>query len=272
MFRKVFFLLCSVFLFSFHAAAQVAQIKSAFTNFEFQKVVDIWEKSGTKFSGSDAEKKEVLMLLGASYYSLGDLINSSKTFSELISTDTAYSPDPSFFSPKIIGFYSEIKDTYLSGFRNAGAKELPAKKDTVIKIPEPLLIREELKYSPDKIQTSLLSNLVFPGSGHFFKDGLTVKAVIYGSVSLVTLSSSLYFALRTNQLKDEYLTETNIPGISEKYDNYNSAYKMRNISLILFALNWTLSQIDLNLFSDLYSSVTYKASDDQVSCSLFLRF
>ncbi|MCK6604861.1 MAG: hypothetical protein HUU43_04865 [Ignavibacteriaceae bacterium] len=272
MVRRFRFLLSAVVLFCFSASAQTGEIKEAFVNFEYGRAIEIWELNGKNLNLPSGEKKDLLMIIGASYYSLGDLINASKSFSEIIAADTSYSPDQSFYSPKIIGFYSEIKETYLIGFRNAGSGEGVIKKDTLQVMPEPVIIRSEFKYSPSLIQNAVLTNLLLPGSGHYLTSGLTARSLLYDSLSLITLTASVYFTVQTDRLKNEYLSENNTELISSRYDDYNSAYKMRNLSYILFALNWAISQADLHLFSDLYSVITYDSKRDLISYNISLRF
>jgi hypothetical protein len=70
----------------------------------------------------------------------------------------------------------------------------------------------------------------------------------------------IYFSIDANKKEELYAKETD-PGLIEyRYDNYNRAYKLRNISIAAFAGIWLYSQIDLLFFSDLFE-VNIKESD-----------
>ena len=63
------------------------------------------------------------------------------------------------------------------------------------------------------------------------------------------MASGIYYIVKTNSREHDYLNETDRQKIAEKYDDYNSAYKTRNILLGAYAAIWTVAQLDLLFFS-----------------------
>ena len=60
----------------------------------------------------------------------------------------------------------------------------------------------------------------------------------------------IYFIFDSNSKQNSYLNEIDLELIQNKYDRYNSAYKIRNAFIISSVVLWLYAQIDLFFFSD----------------------
>jgi hypothetical protein len=90
--------------------------------------------------------------------------------------------------------------------------------------------------------------------------GSSLKAWTLTGLSAAAIGSIIYFSIDANKKEELYSKETD-PGLIEyRYDNYNRAYQLRNISIAAFAGIWLYSQIDLLFFSDLFE-VNIKESE-----------
>ena len=108
----------------------------------------------------------------------------------------------------------------------------------------------------------MLRSLILPGWGHFYSSDDT-KGYILSSLSAVTLGVMIYSIFDTQTKENEYLAETTPLLIQEKYGQYNSSYKTRNILIASYALLWMYSQIDLLYFSANNSSLRISVSFEE---------
>jgi hypothetical protein len=72
----------------------------------------------------------------------------------------------------------------------------------------------------------------------------------------------LYYIIDTGNKRMSYLNAQDPDLISEKYKSYNSSYKMRNISIIVYSAIWLFSQFDIltSDYIELYSPPLYTQS------------
>ena len=70
--------------------------------------------------------------------------------------------------------------------------------------------------------------------------------------SPATLVSGIYYIFLTSKRENDYLNETREIEIERKYNAYNSAYKRRNILLVLYGVIWIYSQYDLLVNGERY--------------------
>ena len=92
-------------------------------------------------------------------------------------------------------------------------------------------------------------SILFPGMGHLYLSN-NAKGWILTSLNTAALGSMLYFIFDSRNKELDYLEQTEPALINEKYDKYNTSYKIRNTLIITYAVIWIYSQIDLLFFSD----------------------
>jgi hypothetical protein len=179
-----------------------------------------------------------------SHYSRADDRSASYSFIEILKIDTSYSLDPSTNSPKIISFFDEIKEEYLSSIREMKDPPTIIKYDTVY---VPVNVRDiQSEYI---LKQALIRSVFLPGSGHLYKEG-NLKSWILTSLSVASISAGVYYIIDSNKKEKLYLEETDRDKIPDKYREYNSSYRMRNFAFISFAALWLYSQLDLLFFLD----------------------
>jgi hypothetical protein len=80
--------------------------------------------------------------------------------------------------------------------------------------------------------------------------GNSTKGWLMSTASAALIGGIIYYIFETNSRENDYLFESNKEKIAAAYDNYNSAYKIRNSLIISYALLWIYSQLDILLLSE----------------------
>jgi hypothetical protein len=207
-------------------------IDQAYKSFNYDEVIILCQKALQDTAQSNPETLvDIYRFMGLSYYALGEMGPSYNKFHLLLTLNPRYQLDPSRTPPKVLRFFNEIKAT----FKERPDKSTITRSDTVF-----------FHDGPGK--SSLIYSFILPGSGHVH-EGFKTKGWILTSSALVALGSSIYFIFETNNREKNYLNAVEKDIIEQKYQEYNDAYRMRNLSLGLFAGVWLYSQIDLLFIS-----------------------
>ena len=225
---------------SFAQDAEVLDsIKSNFERNNYSKVIDFSNEyllTGTNLN--EDELTEIYLMRSVSYFALSKKDSAKFSFIELLKIDKNFDPDPAIVSPKIINFFKPIKSDFHKMTNHI------KDEDTTIKNGEYNNLTLQNSYT----SSSIMKNMVLPGWGHF-NSGNTTKAILLTSVSSVLLGSSIYYTIKTNDLHNQYLSESDTDLIADKYNDYNASYKTRNILLASYAVVWIYSILDVWLFS-----------------------
>ena len=91
----------------------------------------------------------------------------------------------------------------------------------------------------------------------------TAKGILFMGAGLLTLGSSVYFFIDANNKENKYLNETDPRVIGSRYNDYNSAYKIRNTLIISYIVIWIYTQIDMLLFSRNDDSIENNSTSGQ---------
>lgn len=218
----------------------IDSLKKMFNSFEYMKVITYSGKLLLNKELDSREKTEILKMKAISHYLLWDEQSSELYFLELLKINRDYELDTRETSPKIVAFFNKIKDNYLYELY----KEI-AKKDSLEEIkPVPpeqrVVIVKEQNYN-------YLKSMIIPGWGQYCS-GEKVKGISFGILSSAALISSVYFIFDANRKEKEYLRETDPANIESMYQDYNTAYKWRNISLAIYSALWIYLQLDFYIF------------------------
>ncbi len=251
--RLLSFLLILVFFCRIGLAqsiqVKVSDVQKAFSSFEYKKVISLSaELLRQKENLSENEIIDVLRMRAIAYYVLDEDELATLAFLEILKIKPDYQLDKLKNSPKIISFFEKIKNNYLSEKK----KSEQIKKTENTKEPKPDLSR---------FRKSVLRSIVFPGWGHLYS-GQKEKGLILTGLSAASLSASVYFILRTNDLEKKYLNALEQNDIDRKYTAYNRSFKIRNGVLLAYALVWGYAQFDL-------TAALFRNPKRQLTLSLF---
>jgi len=246
----LFFILAANFF------AQSIKIDSVFSEYRannYKKVIELSNKLLKKNKNLNNENLISLYEMTAvSYFALGEKDSSKINFIEILKLNENYAPDPYFISPKIIRFFETIKSDYLQIkdiVKEENNNQQRKRIDSLTAEQKSLAFKTELDEAKSSAANSMFRSAVFPGWGHLYS-GYKTKGIILSSVNAALLGSAIYFSVETNKLEKDYLLESNKDLIDAKYDEYNSAYKIRNTLYAAYAAFWLFSQIDLLFFNE----------------------
>lgn len=220
------------------------KIKAEFINFQYKELIkdaDELLKNGPDYDSSTVI--EVYRMKAVSHFSLMQDKEAENSFRKILELDTAFSLDPYQNSPKIIQFFSDLKLTYISGLKKIEEEKILIKPDTVyitkeVQVP----IRQE------SANPKIIRSLILPGWGHLYS-GEKTKGWFLASLGSLSFLSSLYFTIDASSKEKLYSNETNLNRINTRYNDFNTSYKIRNISLLTFAAVWIYSQLDILFLS-----------------------
>lgn len=228
---------------SFAQEESFIKIKKLFEAFDYNDVIKSSEELLQKGNLGDSLTIELHLMRAIAFYSNGDEISTKKSFENILKIKKNFTPDPSRIPPKLIKIFGEVKTDYL---RNN--PEIEAPKDTT-------KVKQEIKPEDfGSFRSAAITNLLLAGAGQFHI-GNTSKGWIVSSASVLNLGAMIYFIIDTKKKENNYLNESDRTLIPQRYDDYNKAYKVRNVLIATYAAIWIYSQIDL-LFSDGENSVT----------------
>lgn len=217
--------------------ASVDDVRTGYRSFEYEKVIRLSDQILKQGNVSDSLAVELYMMQAASYFSLGDENSARNSFRQLIRKNKNFTPDPVLYSPKIISIFNEVRAEFSEAEIIKSAEADSLNKATSIKTQAQMTLR-----------SALVKNIVVPGWGQI-QNGHSWKGGIITGAGLAALGGMIYFIADANKKETEYLNERDPLLIQGKYDDYNSAYKTRNVFIISYLAVWLYSQIDLIFFS-----------------------
>lgn len=234
----ILFLIASGITFS-QTQITISDIYEKYESFEYRDVIRLTEIF--LFNNPGITKKDsidVLTMKAVSFYSLNDEVSAEKTLREILDLDRNYELNPSSISPKIISLFEQLKVQYAPPQKEEATKKIIDKP--VKEANYDLLISTK----NDVYINTFARSIIFPGLGHLYIDNST-KGWTLSALTAVTLPAMVYFIFDASSKENNYLNEVNPDLIEQKYSDYNSSYKTRNIFIAAFAAVWIYSQIDL---------------------------
>ncbi len=240
------------FLFAAGSLAQtkinpVDSLKEKFEAFNYTEVISKAD-SLIKFNLnlSNSQLIEILRMKAISEFSLLNDLAAKNSFISILQMNKDYQLDSARTSPKIISFFNDVKAKYLAELNKQEQLNLAADSLYSFKL------RQQRERVESKFRNSVIRSLVLPGLGQLYL-GEKTKGLLLTSLSAVSLGSMIYFIIDSNNKERDYLNSSDPAAVQNNYDSYNNSYKLRNTSIITFAVLWLYSQIDLLLFSDFNS-------------------
>jgi hypothetical protein len=226
-------------LFAQDANHSISLLKNELESFRYKNVI---EHADSIILHSDILSRptliEIYRMKATAQFSLSDIEGTKITFLNILNIDTTHTLDPSNTSPKIITFFNQVRHDYLAEL-SMQKRTLKVKPDTVVihDVTASLLLKQ-----------AAIRSILFPGLGHFYLDQ-NIKGIALSSLSAVALSSTIYFIIESNNKQKDYLNARDPLLIQTKYNEYNTSYKLRNISIFALAAVWIYTQIDLLFLS-----------------------
>lgn len=223
--------------------SQLDSLDQQFESFQYIRVITTAD-SLLKLNVGFTEKQliKIYRVKGISEYSLQEEINSRNSFRAILNIDSTYQLDSAKTSPKIISFFKSVKEKYLDDLairKRLNAEQEAFRNSHLIPKATPVEI----------LRTTMIRSLILPGLGHIHM-GEKSKGIILASLSAVSLGSMVYFIIDANNKENDYLAEKDPNLMGALYSDFENSRKIRNISLISFAVLWLYSQIDILFFTD----------------------
>jgi TM2 domain-containing membrane protein YozV len=232
---KIKFIILLVFLVSSISNAQevsYGRLKQMYENFEYENVLKYSEQLITSGNLTDSLKINVHLMRAKILYKSENDTASRKSFESILVINKNYTPDQSQISPKLISIFNEVKTEYIR--RNPDIVQPGDSTKTIdqFKFTEPLFIKN-----------AIVKNILLPGLGQI-QFGQPTKGWITASLFTINLGAMIYSIIDTKSKENAYLNEANELQIQPRYDEYNKAYKTRNVLIISCAAVWLYSQLD----------------------------
>lgn len=241
------FLLLFTLLFSFSVKAQVQNevenIRELFQNFQYREAIHKIDSLVSFSKLKQSNYNEIMMYKAVAYYALSEDDSVEKTFLEVINIDPIYMPDSSLFSPKIISYYSKVRNDYLATYKIKREAQLGYATR----------FREEYN-------NIILRSLALPGWGHIYM-GKRQTGYILSAVGGLSLTSFLYFLIDSNEKESRYFNEKDPKKLNERKSDYIEAKGLKTFSLLTYAFVWVYSQLDILVFTDLHEMRVVYASN-----------
>jgi hypothetical protein len=220
-------------------------LKSRFQSFNYGGVISLSDTLLKDKQEFTPEKLiQIYLLRGISFYSITKEDSARSSFIEILNINPEYSPNPSEISPKIINLFEKLRSDFLKIKGNTDTRdETPDSISTFLSNPGLLKIEKDI------FVQSVVRSALLPGFGHLYlKENF--RGWFLTSISAASIGSMIYFIFDSNTKQNSYLDEIDLDLIQNKYDRYNSAYKIRNALIISSVVLWLYAQIDLLFFSD----------------------
>ena len=215
-----------------------SNLQNSFIAFEYNEVIAKAEKLlETPDIDTTGTLIEIYRMKAIAHFSLSDLENARISFQNILSIKPDYQLDPIQNSPKIIIIFQSVQ----TQFQPADSVNVVLVKA----ITEDSTLSESADIPNEDIDFKAISrSMILPGWGHHqFKR--SQKGWLLTTTAVLSLASTSYFYFDAQRKEEAYLLERNTDRIREKYNLYNTSYRLRNISIAAYGLIWLYSQYDI---------------------------
>jgi hypothetical protein len=248
-----------IFIFLIASSYSIAQeatyekAKKLYENFDSQGFLKMSDQLIKKGTLSDSLMINLYEMRAIVFYMNGDEQSIRKSFESILTIQKKYSPDPEIISDILIQIFKEVKTEYT---RNHPEQNV---------LKDSTQVKQEIKViAPHILRNAITQNILLPGLGHIYASNKT-KGWITAVASVVNIGALSYFIFDTKSKEDAYLNETNKSLIQQKYNDYNSAYKTRNVLIVSYIAIWLYSQIDMLFFSNNFESSTVNQTSNLIT-------
>jgi hypothetical protein len=256
-------------------------LKKKYESFAYRDVITIAENA---LQQKDKIAKHDLIQIHSykaiAHFSIREERFAEKSFIEILKIDTGYVLNEETISPKIVSFYQGVKQAYIKTLPPV----IPVVTDTIPKTPvkeNPVIIQQPVKTETKTVIEYYFPyrSMILPGWEQIRNDD-SPKGWVMASAAGVSFLSTVYFIFDCNSKQSDYLNESNRSLIGSKYSSYNTSYKIRNVSIAVFAAVWAAAQLDLLFFppqikqeqQTVYYEITPGIQPDGITLGLNLHF
>ncbi|MFH1197391.1 MAG: hypothetical protein V1720_16955 [bacterium] len=242
---RYYIILAYIFIVFNSISAQqeiLSEIRYKFETFQYEDVVRLSDQIIATYRDLSPDTLlSVYTMKAVSHYNLNQDELSRRSFIELLKIKKDYNLDPIIISPKIITFFESVRTDY--------NRILDTKNDVNNQTRDSIQtnLNTISSSSFSNYQSSILQSFLLPGLGHLTSNR-PVEGWVLTSLSAINIGSLIYFVFDTNKKEDQYLSEPDPLFVQEKYNQYNSSYKIRNVLIASYIIIWTYSQLDMLLF------------------------
>jgi hypothetical protein len=211
-------------------SSEIQALENDLKDFNYQIVLN---KGRFLLSESNITKKDSLQIYGYilnAAYSLNDTTMAKDIIKDALKSFPSFAPDPRITSPKIVNYFNSVRMRFI----NSKPEEQPIVND-----------RKNLLIKPVPTKY-LLTSILYPGSSHWFKG--YKKGYYFTGISTILLGGIVYSSLKVGDTRENYMQAKTNENFDRLYNDYNSAYKIRN-SLIL-----TYMAFNIYTLYDFYSN------------------
>ena len=205
------------------------QMTQAFRQLDYETAKKIGRQIEAGFkSYTPIELLETHKILGVIAYQDGNLPEANGQFEQALSIDRTARLDSVYVSPKIIKFFNDLKESY-----NSRTKADETEKS----------VQYRYLVQPDPRPAATLRSIILPGWGQLYKNDKRKGYILVGSTATVILTTALFHFVQ-KEAHDQYLKASDPKIIEQKYDKYNSFYKLRNNTALLAGGIWLYAFFD----------------------------
>lgn len=211
-------------------SAEIQLLENDLRNFNYPKVLT---KGRFLLSEPNITKKDSLKIyeyIINAAYSLNDTISAKNVIKDALKCSQNFSPDPRITSPKIISYFNSVKAKL---------------DDSTQKVKSETTEPPSLTFEPVAAKY-LLTSLLYPGSSHLIRG--YKKGYYFTGISSILLGTIVYSSIQVADTRDKYMRARSNVNFDELYNNYNSAYKIRNVLVFSYFV------FNLYTLYDFYSS------------------
>ena len=234
MIKKICLILILLFInyaavFSQNQQALVQQMMQAFRQLDYGTAQKIGKQITADYkSFTPLELLETHKILGVIAYQDGDISEANAQFELALSIDRTAQLDSVYVSPKIIQFFRDLKLSYRSKKESSETEKS---------------IQYRYLVQPDPRPAATLRSMIIPGWGQLYKNDKTKGYILIGSTASVAAATVIFHVLQKD-FHNQYLKATDPKIIEQKYDKYNSFYKLRNNTALVAGGIWLYSFFD----------------------------
>ncbi|MEJ2636156.1 MAG: hypothetical protein P8184_12800 [Calditrichia bacterium] len=226
-------------LYSQNLQSEIQSLENDLRKFEYQKVYEKGQFLLTESYITKEDSIRIYQFMIDALFALSDTSTAKNMVEDLLSCCPDFKPDPRIVSPKIIDFINNIKS------KIAEPSEIPKEPEVM---SQPAIVQT---YPAPPRFSYLLSSIVFPGSAHLMT-GREKKGIIFSAVSSLLIGGIVYSAIRAEEKREDYFSAGRNGDFPHLYDEYDTAYKIRNYLLVSYAV------FNLYAFYDFYRGETRK--------------
>ncbi len=213
-------ILLTLFFLNSGYANQPDEAWKAYLAGDFEKVWEIVTEAFTDTSLSNTELAALFLALGCSDAMIGRPASASAAFEHALTLDPTISLTSDDLPPPVWEVFAPLQQRASNLNRNtiifpsfSDNLELNPIPDT-IRVPSPVF----------KSKSSTAKSLLFPGWGHLSEN--KKRGYLFLGIETIALTGFIFAAIRTQEVRNEYLNAREIPLINSKYSDYNKSYQL----------------------------------------------